>query len=144
MFGAAKPLDAGDDDGDGLNNSWEKTLGTADRAAADYDGDGMLDLHEMLAGTLPTDPGSLLEFRAIRRETAEDEDGEPRVIRMRWQSVPGRRYQIEYVPALVDNPQFIPVGEVVTAGEGETEMELLVDLPEDAVSGTFRVKLVRN
>jgi hypothetical protein len=149
-FGAAKPLDSGDADGDGLNNSWEKTLGTDDRPSADYDGDGMLDLHEMLAGTSPTDPGSLLEFRSIRREASaaskEDDDGETedsRPVRMRWQSVPGRRYQIQYVPALGGEHVFIPVGEVVTAAEGEHEKELLVDLPDDAVAGNFRVKLVR-
>lgn len=146
VFGVAKPLDSGDDDADGLNNSWEKTLGTDGRAAADYDGDGMLDLHEMLAGTSPTDAGSLLEFRAIRREAAVagKEDGDSRPIRMRWQSVPGRRYQIQYVPALLGERVFIPVGEVVTAAAGEYEKELVVELPEDAVAGSFSVRLVRD
>ncbi len=147
-FGAAKPLDSGDDDGDGLNNSWEKTFGTDDRATADYDDDGMLDLHEMLAGTSPTDPTSRLEFCAIRREgTATGKDGdeaESCPVRMRWLSVPGRSYQIQYVPTLLGEQVYIPVGDVVTAAEGETEMELLVEMPEDAVAGTFRVKLVHD
>jgi hypothetical protein len=150
VFGAAKPLDSGDADADGLNNSWEKTLGTDDRAAADYDGDGMLDLHEMLAGTLPTDPGSLLEFRSIRREdvAGKEDDGEgeedSRPIRMRWQSVPGRRYQVQYLPSLLGEQVMIPVGEVVTADDDECEKEMLVDLPDDAVAGNFRVRLVRD
>ena len=148
-FEPAKPLDPGDDDADGLTNSWEKLLGTDDRPSADYDGDGMLDLHEMLAGTDPTDPGSLLVFRSIRREDAPppadaDEDDEAvKSVRIRWQSVPGRRYQIQYVPTLLGAPVFIPIGEVVLAAAGASEMEMLVDLPEDAVAGTFRIRLVR-
>ena len=68
-FGPLRPLDPGDDDGDGLNNSWERALGTADRPTADYDDDGMLDLHVMLAGTDPTDAASLLEVRGAWSET---------------------------------------------------------------------------
>ena len=145
-FEPAKPLDPGDDDADGLTNSWEKLLGTDDRPSADYDGDGMLDLHEMLAGTDPTDPGSLLVFRSIRREDAPapaDAGEAVKSVRIRWQSVPGRRYQLQYVPTLLGAPIFIPIGEVVLATEGASEMEMLVDLPEDAVAGTFRIRLVR-
>ncbi len=153
-FGALRALDSADDDGDGLENSWEQLLGTDDRLTSDYDGDGMSDLHEMLAGTAPDDPDSKLSFRLVRREAgpqvlAEGEDP-VRPIRVRWQSVPGKKYQLEYVlqlgtdPATGEPRTFIPVGDVVTAGEGEFEIDMaVVGLPEDALTGTFRVKLVK-
>lgn len=148
-FGAAKPLDSGDADGDGLNNSWERSMGTYDRATADYDGDGMSDLFEMLAGTSATDPGSLLAFQTIRREeegAVPRGEGEPdlRPVTMRWQSVPGRRYQLQFVPSLAGEQVFIPVGDVITAGEGETSIEKLVEVSPDSVAGAFRVKLVHD
>jgi hypothetical protein len=151
VFKAAMPLDPGDADGDGLNNSWERALGIDDRPTPDYDGDGMSDLHEMLAGTGPDDPGSLLTFRLVRREAAMEPQGEgeeeaPRPVRVRWQSVPGKTYQLEYVPMLTsvagEPPIFVPVGEVVLAETGEFEIDLLVDVPDDSLTGTFRVKLV--
>ena len=147
VFGEAKPLDSGDVDGDGLNNSWEKALGTSDRATPDYDGDGMSDLNEMLAGTSATDSESRLDFRFIRRETgpsiSDAGEEETRQIRLRWQSVPGRRYQLQFVPTLLGEQVFIPVGEPITAGEGETELEMLAEAPEDAETGMFRIKLVQ-
>ena len=151
-FGAAQPLDPGDADGDGLNNSWEKALGIDDRLTSDYDGDGMSDLNEMLAGTAPDDPGSLLNFRSIRRDPATaplgSEGAWTKPVRVKWQSVPGKKYQLEYVLMLVKNPKtgqpnlFVPVGDVVTAEAGEFEIEMLVDVPEEAATGTFRVRLV--
>lgn len=145
-FGPAKPLDGADDDGDGLINSWEKVLGIHDRATSDYDGDGISDYHEMLAGTAADDPGSLLAFRDIRPADGPAPAGEggtaTKPVRVKWQSVPGKRYALFYIPELVGEQEYIPVGEVVTAGEGEYEVETLVDLPEGAVAGNFRVRLV--
>jgi hypothetical protein len=145
-FGPAQPLDAGDADVDGLNNAWEKALGIDDRATADYDGDGMGDYHEMLAGTGADDPNSLLAFRSIRREAGAapaDAGGQTfKAVRVKWQTVPGKSYQVQYVPSLLDAPVFIDVGEVVTAAAGEYERELLVDVPEGAVTGAFRIQLI--
>ncbi len=152
-FRAAEPLDDGDDDGDGLNNSWEKAMGTDGTngvAFDDYDGDGMLDLHEMLAGTGGNDSESLLAFRTI----APDDSPEPlggegsKPVRIRWQSIPGKQYQLQYVPTLLGIQNFLPVPEVgdtngiITAAEGEYEIDLLVEIPEGATVGAFRVRLV--
>jgi hypothetical protein len=143
-FGPAQPLDSGDADGDGLNNAWEKTLGIDDRATADYDGDGMSDLHEMLAGTAADDPGSLLAFRSIRRDDSQAPAGaqSAKAVLVKWQAVPGKTYQIQYVPSLLGAQVFIDVPGTVTAAAGEFEVEKLVDVPDGAVAGSFRVKLV--
>ena len=145
-FGTARPLDSGDDDGDGLVNSWEKALGIDDRLTDDYDGDGMSDYHEMLAGTAPDDSLSLLAFRSIRREAGSASAGAggatTRPVRVKWQSISGKTYELQYIPDLVGEQEIIPVGTPITAGDGEYEMEMLVDLPGGAVAGTFRVKLV--
>lgn len=146
VFGSAQPLDPGDDDGDSLINSWEKALGIDDRPTGDYDGDGMGDYHEMLAGTAPDDPDSRLEFRDIRSDAAAGPAGEGGEgtcpVRVKWQTVPGKSYQLQYLPTLQGEQVFIDVGPGVTAGEGEYEIQLVVDLPKTAVTGAFRVKLV--
>jgi len=152
-FSEARPLDDGDDDGDGLNNSWEKALGIDDVHTNDYDGDGMSDLAEMLAGTAPDDATSLLSFHLIRREApvvpaGEMDDGSwQKPVRVKWQSIPGKKYQLEYVPMLIqltgEDPIFVTVGDEIVAGEGEFEIDMLVDVPEDKATGSFRVRLVQ-
>ena len=163
-FGALKALDPADSDGDGLSDSWEALLGIDDRPTSDYDGDGMSDLNEMLAGTAADDPNSKLEFTLVKSEPSTQMLGEgeeaPRLVHVGWQSVPGKKYQIQYVPALVDSagvpPEFVAVappdfatvpalgdaGGVVTAGEGQYEMDMWVEVG-DRFTGTFRVRLVR-
>ena len=150
-FGALRALDPADDDGDGLENSWEQLLGIDDRPTADYDDDGMSDLHEMWAGTAPDDPDSKLSFRLVRRETTPvvlaEGEAPTRPVRVKWQSVPGKTYRLEYVPALVDangeamSFDLVPGG-LVTAGASEYEIDMQVDVSTNA-TGTFRVKLVR-
>jgi hypothetical protein len=142
-FGEAQPLDSGDADGDGLNNSWEKALGINDRLTSDYDGDGMGDLQEMRAGTNPKDAGALLAFRSIREEasTAAKADGTSiQTMRVSFQVVPGRSYQLQFSPSF-RNQAFIPVGDVVMAADGATEIEMLAEIPAEAASGLFRVVL---
>lgn len=151
-FRPAQPLDPGDADGDGLCNSWETLLGTADRPTADYDGDGMSDLQEMLAGTALDDPDSKLAFRLVQRETTPrvlaNGEAPVRPVHVKWQSVPGKKYQLEHVVQLVPDVAtgatnlFYPVGEPIVAGAGEFEIDMVVDV-EARLTGTFRVKLVK-
>jgi len=162
-FGAMQALNAADSDGDGLSDSHEALLGIDDRLTPDYDDDGMSDYAEWLAGTAPDDATSLLAFRLVTREPAVAPLGNgeeaPRPVRVKWQSVPGKKYQLQYVPALanatgappafvtVAPPDFITVpvlgdaNGIVTAGPGEYEMEMWVDV-EERFTGTFRVRLV--
>ena len=152
VFKAALPLDPGDADGDGLNNSWEQALGIDDRLTPDYDGDGMFDLHEMLAGTAADDPGSNLSFKLIRREPgavpASGDEMWSNPVRVRWQAVPGKKYRLEHVPMLGANdpetgePYAFELIDEVVAEDGDFEIDMLVNVPSNALAGTFRVKLV--
>ena len=152
VFEPAKPLDPGDDDADGLTNSWEKLLGSDGVDTPDFDEDGMSDYHEMLAGTDLTDPGSLLVLRSIQREAGAAPAGmggaDSKPVRVKWQSVPGKKYQLQYVSTLMGGQEYIPVPtedgqDFVVADEGEYEIEMLVNVSEWAVEGFFRVKLIR-
>ena len=137
-FSSAKPIDTGDNDNDGLNNSWEQLLGTYGKLTNDYDGDGMRDYHEMLAGTDPTDSESNLSFNSVYPEFGADK----KRISVKWLSIPGKQYQIQYSPMLPEEQVFIDVGEKVFADAGEFEKEMFLDIPSNAVKGYFRVKLI--
>jgi hypothetical protein len=144
-FGDCQPLDPGDDDGDGLCNSWEQLLGTQDRLTADYDGDGMSDLQEWRAGTDPRSADSVLALRSIQdadpMSRASREAGAATTLRLRFQSVPGRSYQIQFAPRLDAADAFRNLGGVVTAAAGQEEIERAVELPAGSTSGFFRVVL---
>ena len=120
-------LDKADDDGDGLNNSWEKSY-ESDPGNADTDGDGMLDGDEHLAGTSPTDEGSEFVVARISRG------------RLSWKSALGRRYQIQRADAA--GGEYVNIGDVVDADPVLDETE--IDIPDGAGSGMgfYRVKLV--
>ena len=144
-FGEAQPLDPGDADGDGLNNSWERALGTDGRLTSDYDGDGMTDLEEVQAGTSPTEKNSLLVIQSIQKDSSVERksaDGTAaQILRIRFQAVPGKSYQLQFSPFFSEQA-FAPVGNVVTAGEGETEIEMPAEVPAERTTGLFRVVLV--
>lgn len=146
-FGAIRSMDEGDDDGDGLSNAWEKSLGTHERPGADYDGDGMGDWEEWRAGTDPTDRDSLLAFSGIRQLVVEvppgSEEAPVRTMRVQWHCMPGRSYRLEWLPGLLGEVEPVPVGEAVTAGADEYGIEIDVEIPDDSPQGVFRVRLAR-
>ena len=115
------PIDPADDDGDGLNNSWERSLGT-DPLNADTDGDGLSDYDEWLLGTNPLDPDSdgdgktdfeemvagtdpLDNTSYLAFEAAEStEDG---WLQLKWNTVIGRHYQLESLDPRGNPPESI-------------------------------------
>ena len=143
-FGEAQPMDPRDIDADGLANSWEASMGTDGRFTPDFDGDGVSDLEEMLAGTGATDASSLLAIRSIVPEGSSEVrmagDGAPRKARMGFASVAGKRYQVECVTNLVGPQECIPLSDVITATGDETE--IVVELPDEPAFCTLRVRLV--
>lgn len=151
-FGLIQPLDSRDIDTDGLVNSWEKLLGTDDCFTPDYDGDGITDLEEMLAGTAPDNSDSMLSFDSITRENTDESRQaggiETPSLLLRFQTVPGKSYQLQFMPTLAGERNLVPVtaigqeSDVLTADEEEYVMELRVEIPEGSMAGSFCVRLV--
>jgi len=107
VFGSAQPFDDGDDDGDGLCNSLEKSLGS-DPNNPDTNGNGLGDLINYLAG---------FEFGPNAGLYVDDllvsfEDG---VVALSWKAAEGRRYQVSVTESLT-SPDYTLLGEVVSTG----------------------------
>lgn len=100
-----QPLDSGDDDEDGLHNSYEKSLGTSSEKY-DSDGDGMSDYAEFSAGTDGTNEESFLALSGLSIEGSD--------LLLRWLSISGKTYQAETSLDLTD-PDFDEVGSLFTA-----------------------------
>ena len=77
-----------DRDRDGIADAWEERYGGTNlfHRGGDHDVDGLGDAAERVAGTVPTNPASLLAFTSVRR-SGDD-------VVMRWQSVSNRFYAI--------------------------------------------------
>ncbi len=133
VFGSMQELDPEDDDGDGLSNSWEKSLGT-DAWMVDTDGDGISDYHEFLAGTDLLD--NTLYLRVSEIIPIDD-----RVALVGWESVSGKRYQLQMKQELVSEATvFEDIGAVVDAVGDET-MTTVTNAP-GITRQHFRVRLV--
>jgi Tol biopolymer transport system component len=83
-------LGSGDSYGDGMDDDWEMTyFGTLNRdGTGDFDGDGHTDLEEFLAGTDPTNSGSVLRAMLLTHPNG--------VTTILWPSVSGKEYRVEY------------------------------------------------
>jgi uncharacterized repeat protein (TIGR01451 family) len=105
-----------DSDGDGLPDAWEKLhFGAADaRPQDDPDRDGLTNLEEFANGTNPLDAAS----GGVRLETVVALDGQ---VRIRFQSRPGGRYQLERTPSL-RQAAWTPVGSLLTANGSLSEI----------------------
>lgn len=129
---ADTPLDANDDDEDGLHNSYEKSLGT-EKNNPDSDGDGFIDGHEFAAGTDALNSGS---FLAIRSMTPE-----PGGVRISWDTVPDIKYQLQYSPdPLSGPPSYTAKSPVLTATTNILDVLVTDGLPD--TRGHYRVKVV--
>ncbi len=126
-------LDPDDDDGDGLSNSWEKSLGT-DSWIADTDGDGISDYHEFLAGTDPLDDTGFLRMV----EVVPVGGG---LVHVWWDSVPGKRYEVQAAEVLEDGDEDV----FVVVGNGEAvdhETMITVTNAPGIAFQHFRVRVV--
>lgn len=124
-----------DSDNDGLPDSWEREHfgDLAEDGDSDFDEDGQSNLGEYLSGTDPTDPASRLAFISI---TLAPLTGH---VTLRWQSIAGKIYQLQYKTALGD-PEWLDIGDEITATAPETSYEdTAVGL---AQSRFYRIELV--
>ena len=97
---APDPVTAGslDADSDGMPDSWEDLYGfnknSAVDAGLDFDGDGLTNREEYLAGTHPKQAGSALVLSATRNGS---------IAELRFSAIAGKSYTILYSPVL-DSP----------------------------------------
>ena len=129
-FSEMKPLDSSDNDNDGLNNSWEETLGIDDRLTPDYDGDGASDLNEMLAVTSPDDPNSI--FEVLYRNHSEN------MTEIAWSSIPLKLYQPQKTYNLKES--FIDIGPAIAANSNQYTVS--ARFAETNEAANYRIKIV--
>ena len=126
-------LDPRDNDSDGLNNSWEKSLG-GDLSNPDSDGDGMIDGDEFRAGT------DLLDENSVFVTVQITANGESHA-KVSWDSVVGKSYQVELMNGFEADPVcYTNVSDVITATGTVTETTITNGLMSGM--GKFRVRLV--
>jgi hypothetical protein len=127
-----QPADANDD---GLPDDWQvKYFGVATAPAAapsfDADGDGLDNVQEWRAGTIPTNAVSALRV-VISSVTAADHW----TVNLQWAGVFGRKYQVERTASLTENwttlPGIIPAVTPLTS----------TVINSNGVGGFYRVKL---
>ena len=97
----------------GISDSWERYyFGTAASNRArpdDFDGDGMSDYAEFIAGTNPTNAASKLIFLDARLQSSNH-------LQLAWAAIPGRLYQVEASSSLaVPSQAWTPVSDWLQA-----------------------------
>jgi hypothetical protein len=123
------PMDTADADGDGLNNSWERSYG-ANPENADSDGDGFADKQEVVAGSDLLDSESFLALAEVRVVQGDD-------VLLKWASTEGVQYRVEGAAPGADFEEMASV----TGEAGVTESVIPDAL--DAGLGCFRVCAVQ-
>lgn len=104
-----------DSDNDGLPDAWELShFGnlTSQAGAGDADQDGASNAAELLAGTLPANPASLLTITVVSAAGAG--------FMVTWSSVPGKTYRIETSPSPGAGGPWTDLQTSIPASSGET------------------------
>lgn len=114
-----QPLDPRDDDRDGLNNSWERSLNT-NMNNPDTDGDGMLDGAEFIAGTDGRDRTSLLEISSMFCLEGDR-------LYLSWQSVSGKTYHVQANAFLTDTNGFVDIPNCTVISTSDESRILIPD-----------------
>jgi hypothetical protein len=123
-------LSRSDTDGDGLSDDWELAYfnGLQRDGTGDFDGDGQSDKAEFLAGTDPTNGGSV--FRAI---TLSPPSRGP--VQVLWSAVAGRKYRVEFKESVSEGNW--------TALPGDVTATDATALKEDTTIGTAKQRFYR-
>ncbi|MBN2505696.1 MAG: lamin tail domain-containing protein [Verrucomicrobia bacterium] len=121
-----------DTDADGMPDAWELAYGLVpgiNDALDDFDGDGMTNLDEFHAGTLPNDPQSQL---AVTLSLAAP-------VRLAFVAMPDRAYVVEYRDSLTDG-DWTPLSAVPAQPTQRTEV---VFDPDSVHTRFYRVQLIQ-
>jgi len=121
-----------DTDGDGLIDADELDVFRTDPGQSDTDSDRSSDGDEARAGTNPLAAESVLAIRSVTPQS-------PRGWHIEWQSVPGKRYQLEYRDGL-EGPTWHAAGSPQMAGAERTA--ITDDTAPSSGSRYYRVRLV--
>ncbi len=118
-----------DSNGDGIPDYWEQLYGITMTAISDADGDGFLDLDEYYAGTDPRDPQSFLGITLLEHQ--------PAGLRLQWQSVWGKAYDVTRASAL-QGAAYLPG---VTNVPAEAPVNTLTNLADAPGQGFYRIEI---
>jgi hypothetical protein len=123
-----------DEDGDGMDDAWEMAyFNTLSRdGRGDYDQDGVNDLQEFLAGTDPTNGGSIFQVLTLTHPAGGS-------VTAFWASIPGKTYRLQYKTDVLSAPWNNVAGDVVAT---TTTASKTVSTSPGAQAQFFRVLLV--
>ena len=122
-----------DDDNDGMPDDYETRNGLnsfQDDSLDDPDSDGVTNVEECAAGSDARDPGSFFQIETIS-------DVRPGFVRLEWQGLPGRDYEIWHRPALTPQAELLIGAMAVAAPE-----MLGADIPATAPNDFFFIRIV--
>lgn len=107
-----------DSDSDGMDDTWETSNfgNTSRNGTADFDGDGMSDLQEFMAGTDPKNAQSLL--RIVQIGSTQNVS-----FSVQWSSVAGKYYRVQYNDTLLPSGWKNLGGDVLASGNETSKLD---------------------